>query len=254
MLKEPILEVSHLSKKFGGIVAVSDVSFSVMSGQIKAVIGPNGAGKTTTFNLITGVDSPTAGQIRFKGAEINRMKPYEIASKGISRTFQNVELFNNMSVLESVMVGRHPRTFSGMLSAAFRLPLSKREEKLIAKDAMEWLEFFGLDAYAEDLAANLPFGQQRILEFARAMATNPELLLLDEPAAGLNISETEQVGEFIRKIREMGVTVILVEHDMSLVMDISDEIIVLNYGKLIAEGTPREIQNNADVIAAYLGN
>jgi branched-chain amino acid transport system ATP-binding protein len=252
-LQNVILAVSHLSKKFGGIVAVSDVSFSVIPEQIKAIIGPNGAGKTTTFNLITGVDAPTAGEIRFKGMEINGMKPHEIASKGISRTFQNVELFNHMSVLESVMVGRHPRTFSGLLSAAFRLPLSKREEEIIADDAMEWLVFFKLDAYAEELAANLPFGQQRILEFARAMATNPALLLLDEPAAGLNLSETEQVGKFIQKIREMGVTIILVEHDMSLVMDISDEIIVLNYGKLIAEGTPREIQNNPDVIAAYLG-
>ena len=253
MLQEAILAVSHLSKTFGGVVAVSDVSFSVIPGQIKAIIGPNGAGNTTTFNLITGVDSPTAGKIKFKGAEINGMKPHEIASKGISRTFQNVELFNNMSVLESVMVGRHTRTFSGMLNAAFCLPLSKREEKMIVDDAMEWLVFFGLDVQAEDLAANLPFGQQRILEFARAMATNPELLLLDEPAAGLNISETEQVGKFIQKIREMGITVILVEHDMSLVMDISDEIIVLNYGKLIAEGTPHEIQNNPYVIAAYLG-
>jgi len=247
------LEVANLVKRFGGLVAVSEVNFSVIPGQIKAIIGPNGAGKTTIFNLITGIEPPSTGQIKFKERELNGLKPHRISALGISRTFQHVELYNNMSVLENVMVGRHPRTFSGMLSAAFRLPKAKREEKAIVEEAMERLKFVGLDASAEESAANLPFGQQRLLEFARALATEPELLLLDEPAAGLNIKETEEVGGLIRRIRDMGITVLLVEHDMSLVMNISDEVMVLNYGEKIAEGTPSKIQNNEDVIAAYLG-
>lgn len=249
----PILEVANLVKRFGGLVAVSDVNFSVPPAQIKAIIGPNGAGKTTIFNLITGVILPTAGEIVFNGRELNGLKPHQISALGISRTFQHVELYNNMSVLENVMVGRHPRTVAGMLSAAFRLPKATHEEKAIIAAAMKQLKFVGLAANAKESAANLPFGQQRLLEFARALATEPELLLLDEPAAGLNIKETEEVGELIQRIRDMGITVLLVEHDMSLVMNISDEVMVLNYGENIAEGTPREIQNNEDVIAAYLG-
>lgn len=248
-----ILEISNLVKRFGGVVAVSDVSFSIKEGQIKAIIGPNGAGKTTLFNLITGVISPSAGQIKFKEEKINGLNPHEIASKGISRSFQNVELFDNMSVLENVMVGRHLRSTAGLLSTAFRLPFVKREEKMIVENAMKWLDFVGLDEDPNSSASSLAFGQQRLLEFARAVATEPELLLLDEPAAGLNISETEAICELIKRIRALGITVLLVEHDMSLVMNISDEVVVLNYGEMIAEGIPREIQNNPDVITAYLG-
>ena len=250
---EPILEAINLSKRFGGLVAVSDVSLKVETGEIKAIIGPNGAGKTTIFNAITGVDPPTAGEIRFKGQKLNGLKPYEIASQGISRTFQNVELFDNMSVLENVMVGRHPRTFSGLLSAAFHLPKAIAEEKAIRDDAMERLAFVGLSSSTQELASKLPFGQQRVLELARAWATDPELLLLDEPAAGLNSHEATVLADLILKIREKGTTILLVEHDMELVMDISDEIIVLNYGKKIAEGKPEEIQDNQEVIKAYLG-
>lgn len=250
---EPILEAINLTKRFGGLVAVSDVSLKVETGEIKAIIGPNGAGKTTIFNAITGVDPPTAGEIRFKGQKLNGLKPYEIASQGISRTFQNVELFDNMSVLENVMVGRHPRTFSGLLSAVFHLPKAIAEEKAIRDDAMERLAFVGLSSSTQELASKLPFGQQRVLELARAWATDPELLLLDEPAAGLNSHEATVLADLILKIREKGTTILLVEHDMELVMDISDEIIVLNYGKKIAEGKPEEIQDNQEVIKAYLG-
>jgi branched-chain amino acid transport system ATP-binding protein len=224
----------------------------VRRGRIKAIIGPNGAGKTTLFKLITGVDYTDSGSITFKGSRIDGLKRHEIASRGISRTFQNVELFGNMSVLENVMVGRHLKTSSGLLRAAFRLFI-KQEERMIAQESMKWIEFVGLKAEPRDLASNLPFGSQRLLEFARALATEPELLLLDEPAAGLNIKETEEVSELIQRITDIGITVLLVEHDMSLVMEISDEVMVLNYGKLLARGTPKEIQNNPDVIAAYLG-
>jgi len=253
MNTESILGIKNLVKRFGGVVAVSDVTFNVKEGKIKAVIGPNGAGKTTLFNLITGVYPPDNGEIDFKNEKIDCLKPHEIASKGISRTFQNVELFEHMSLLENVMVGRHLRTSSGMLRAAFRLPFVKREEEMTIESAQKWLDFVGLDEDPDGLASNLAFGRQRLLEFARALATEPELLLLDEPAAGLNISETEEISELIRRIRDIGITILLVEHDMSLVMNISDEVIVLNYGRLIAEGVPREIQDNSDVIAAYLG-
>ena len=251
--QSPMLRVVHLVKQFGGLRAVSDVSFDVVPGQIKAMIGPNGAGKTTIFNVITGVDVSTEGEIAFRGERITGLKPHQIAARGLSRTFQNVQLFDHMSVLENVMVGRHTRTVSGMLSAALRLPKTRAEERAIREAAMERLVFVGLDRHAEDLAANLPFGQQRTLEFARALATEPELLLLDEPAAGLNSHEAALLADLILKIREQGVTVLLVEHDMELVMDISDEVVVLNYGEKIAEGKPEEVQNDERVIAAYLG-
>ena len=251
--QSPMLRIAHLVKQFGGLRAVSDVSFDVVQGRIKAVIGPNGAGKTTIFNLITGVDAPTEGEITFEGKRITGLKPHQIAALGLSRTFQNIQLFDHMSVLENVMVGRHTRTSSGMLSAAFRPPKTRAEEKAIREAAMEQLTFVGLDAHAEELAANLSFGGRRTLEFARALATEPKLLLLDEPASGLNAHETTVLAELILKIREQGVTVLLVEHDMELVMDISDEVAVLNYGEKIADGKPEAVQNDERVVAAYLG-
>ena len=252
-MADTILELAELVKRFGGVTAVSEVSFKVSAGQIKAVIGPNGAGKTTMFNVITGIDTPTSGSIRFKEEEIGTLKAYEIAQRGISRTFQNIQVFEHMSVAENVMVGRHARTRTGILRAALQLPSAKNEERQTKQDARDWLEFVGLLESAERTAGSLAFGQHRLLEIARALATEPELLLLDEPAAGLNARETAAQGELILKIREQGVTVLLVEHDMELVMDISDEVVVLDYGERIAEGKPEEIQHDTRVIEAYLG-
>ena len=248
-----ILEIKNLSINFGGISALKDVSFGVGEGQIKAIIGPNGAGKTTLFNLITGIYPPSSGAILFLGNEIGGQKPHKIASLGITRTFQNIELFENMTVMENVMVGRHVRSKSGFLSSALRLPKMISEERKIRRSVEEFLDFVGLLPRADDVSISLPLGHQRFLEIARALAGEPKILLLDEPAAGLDESETDDLADLIRRIRDMGITVLLVEHDMRLTMDISDEIAVLDYGKLIAEATPREIQYNKRVIEAYLG-
>ena len=248
-----ILHVSKIEKTFGGLVAISNLDFTVDSGQIKAVIGPNGAGKTTLFNLITGILPPKDGEILFLGRRITGVKSHRISSMGISRTFQNIQLFSNMSVLENVILGRHSRTSSGMISSILSLPKKKREERDARERSMEYLELVGLCDRINDLPENLPFGKQRLLEIARAMATEPKLLLLDEPASGLNTRETQDLGRLITEIRDMGITILLVEHDMGLVMEISDEIMVLNSGQKIAEGIPREIQENDEVIKAYLG-
>ncbi len=248
-----ILRVENLQKSFGGIRAIDSLNFGISQGQVKSVIGPNGAGKTTLFNLITGIYLPSEGVLRFNGQVLNGLKPYRIARLGISRTFQNLQLFGNMTVLENVMVGRHSLTSAGLLSTGLRLSRMRREEKNIQEKALEELSFMGLETKAELEAVSLPLGEQKLLETARALATSPRLLLLDEPAAGLNIRETEKLSQTILKIRDRGITIILVEHDMSLVMEISDEILVLNYGSKIAEGPPREIQRNREVIAAYLG-
>lgn len=248
-----ILRVENLQKSFGGIRAIDSLNFGLSQGQVKSVIGPNGAGKTTLFNLITGIYLPSEGILRFNGQVLNGLKPYRIARLGVSRTFQNLQLFGNMRVLENVMVGRHSLTSAGLLSTGLRLSRMRREEKNIQEKALEELSFMGLETKAELEAVSLPLGEQKLLEIARALATSPRLLLLDEPAAGLNIRETEKLSQTILKIRDRGITIILVEHDMSLVMEISDEILVLNYGSKIAEGPPREIQQNREVIAAYLG-
>jgi branched-chain amino acid transport system ATP-binding protein len=253
MNTEVLLEAKKLSKSFGGVRAVQEVDFSVLAGQIKGIIGPNGAGKTTLFNLITGVYGADSGKISFNRRSLNGLEAHQVAECGIGRTFQNVELFDRMSVLENVMVGRHPRTRAGFISAAFRLSRSRREEKRIRQKAQEILEFVGLGERGSGRSASLPFGLQRILEIARALATEPRLLLLDEPASGLNAAETRDLGGLIRRIRDTGITVVLVEHDMSLTMEICDEILVMDYGRVLAEGSPQEIQQNPEVIAAYLG-
>ena len=248
-----VLKIQDVQKYFGGLRAVDGLSFSVPEGQIKSVIGPNGAGKTTLFNLITGVFPPTRGRFEFGGQILNGLKPHEIARLGISRTFQNLELFPNMNSLENVMLGCHTHTAAGIFRAGLRLPGMREEEKWIREKALEELRFMGLEGKALLGAKSLPLGEQKMLEIARALATRPRLLLLDEPAAGLNIRETEILSETILRIRDRAITVMLVEHDMSLVMGISDEVLVLNYGRMIAEGKPREIQRNPEVIAAYLG-
>jgi len=248
-----VLKVQDLQKSFGGLRAIDTLSFRVTEGRIKSFIGPNGAGKTTLFNLITGIYPPNRGFFEFGGRTLNGLKPHEIARLGISRTFQNLELFSNMNVLENVMVGCHYQTSAGIFRAGLRLPGMREEEKRIREKALEELRFLGLEGKAQAGATSLPLGGQKLLEIARALATQPKLLLLDEPAAGLNIRETEKLSGTIQRIRDRGITVMLVEHDMSLVMGISDEVLVLNYGKKIAEGSPREIQKNPAVIAAYLG-
>jgi branched-chain amino acid transport system ATP-binding protein len=248
-----MLELTTVHKYFGGLHAVNSVSFTVTAGTIKAVIGPNGAGKTTLFNLIAGGLAPSSGMITFQGRPIQGLKPHRVASRGMARTFQNIKLFHGMTALENVMLGRHIRSRCGFLAGMFNLPRTWKEEKDIRAKSMELLELLGIARYAEVEATSLAFGQQRAVEMARALATEPDLLLLDEPAAGLNIYETAEIGRLIGQIRDMGITVLLVEHDMSLVMDISDEIVVLSFGEKIAEDVPEKIQRNPDVIRIYLG-
>ncbi len=249
-----MLEVRNISKNFGGLTALKQVSFHVREGDISALIGPNGAGKTTLLNIISGIHLPDRGEIFFSESRISNLSSTKIARRGISRTFQHVELFGEMTVLEHIMVGRYSKTKAGFLSSGLKLPHVIREEKEVNNKSQEILECINLGVRKDELAANLPIGEQRILEIGRALATEPKLLLLDEPAAGLNIRETRGLGEIIRNMRDnYGITVVLVEHDMDLVMRISDRITVLNFGEVIAEGTPLEVQKNPDVITAYLG-
>jgi branched-chain amino acid transport system ATP-binding protein len=249
-----LLETKGLHRSFGGVHAIKDVSIEVHRGAIKAVIGPNGAGKTTLFNLIAGTIPPQKGEVAFQGRRITAWKPHAVAGLGIARTFQTTKLFAQMTVLENVMVGRHPRTRSGFLAGMLNLPCTWREDCEIRDKAGAILEDLGLAKYAEETASNLSFGRQRLVEFARALATEPILLLLDEPAAGLNIYETKELSELILKIRDRGITCLIVEHDMSLVMNISDDVVVLDQGQKIAEGPPRVIQRNPEVIRIYLGD
>jgi len=248
-----ILESLNISKGFGGVVALDNLTFLIERNSITAIIGPNGAGKTTLLNVVSGVYPPDRGNIFLNRKRISGLKPFEITSCGMARTFQNAQMFGNMTVLENVMVGCHTRTRSGIASAALRLPGMRREEPATYQKAQHYLEMVGLADIAPRPAASIPIGNQRLLEIARALATEPEIVLLDEPAAGLNTQETRQLGGLIRSIKEMGITVVIVEHDMELVMDISDEIVVLNYGKRIAEGKPVEIQSNQEVVDVYLG-
>jgi len=249
-----LLDIKNVNKHFGGLQAVSQVSFSVRQGMIKSVIGPNGAGKTTLFNLISGNLPLTSGRIFFDGRPINGLQPYQIACRGISRTFQNIKLFPGMTALENVMIGRHTRSRAGFISGMFHFPAARKEEEYIREKSFELLQLLEISQYAEVEAASLAFGQQRAVEFARALASEPTLLLLDEPAAGLNIYETAEIARLITKIKAQGITVLLVEHDMSLVMDISDEIVVLSFGEIIAEDIPSAIQQNREVIQIYLGD
>ena len=251
--QEPMLALHGVHKRFGGLHAANDVSFAVPPGSIKAVIGPNGAGKTTLFNLIAGNLPVSAGTITFQGQEIQGKKTHQIAWMGMARTFQNIKLFHGMTALECVMVGRHTQSRAGFFSGLFALPWTWREERAIRKRSMELLDMLQVADLADTEVTSLAFGQQRAVEMARALAAEPRLLLLDEPAAGLNIYETAEVARLICMIRDMGITVLLVEHDMSLVMDISDEIVVLSFGSKIAEDTPPNIQKNAEVIKIYLG-
>lgn len=249
-----LLEISHLNRRFGGLHAVNDVGFSVKQGMIRGLIGPNGAGKTTLFNLISGAIRSDSGTILFGGKPIHTCAPHTIASFGIMRTFQNIKLFAKMNVLENVMVGMHVRSRAGFISGIFSLPRSRKEEYRIRERSLAVLGMLGIAHLAHVDAQSLAFGQQRYVELARALAGEPVLLLLDEPAAGLNMQETEKLAETIRGIRDAGVTILLVEHDMSLVMNVSDEITVLSFGRMIAEGKPREIQKNPEVVRVYLGD
>lgn len=250
---EKILEVRSVSKSFGGIKAQKDISFDIEKGTVAGLIGPNGAGKTTLFNLVTGVYVPDSGSIFFGGEEITGKSPMDLVRKGISRTFQNVALFESMTVLENVMVGSHIRTSSGFISSVFRTPGFRKEEEQTKALAHEMLDFVGLNDKAMMRAGDLPLGWQRLLEIARSLASSPALILLDEPAAGLNAVETSVLGDIISSMKKKGMTVLLVEHDMSLTMNISDRIVVLDQGRKLAEGTPREIQMNQEVMEAYLG-
>ena len=252
--REKILEVRDLGIDFGGLTAVNNLDMDIYKGEIYGLIGPNGAGKTTVFNMLTKVYQPTRGTIKIDDTDMAKLNPEQANKAGVARTFQNIRLFSNMSVLDNVKTGMHATTKYSLLSAVLRLPSYYAQEKETTQKAMDLLKIFGLDTFADTIASNLPYGAQRRLEIARALATNPKLLLLDEPAAGMNPQETEELMTMIRKIRDtFPISILLIEHDMKLVMGICERITVLNFGQVLAQGLPSEIQSNKEVIKAYIG-
>jgi branched-chain amino acid transport system ATP-binding protein len=249
----PLLEANGICKRFGGVQALSDVGFIINEGEIYGLIGPNGAGKTSLFNVLTGIYRPESGSLNFAGASLLGLKSNQVAERGIARTFQNIRLFANLSALENVMIGRHVRTHAGVLGAVLRDRKTRDEERAIERRAMELLQYVGIAEHANAFAKHLPYGDQRRLEIARALATEPKLLALDEPAAGMNATETRDLRALLEGIREDGVTILLIEHDMKLVMGLCDRVLVLDYGKKIAEGPASDVKNDPRVVAAYLG-